>query len=100
MKEFALLKFILSTEFDIILVYMYRCKKTVILKPSLFLLNVMYYPNYIFYSMYNETSGYQLARMVYQYKSYDSTLLYYFNKSEQYFLLGQVRCGVRVYRGS
>lgn len=50
--------------------------------------------------MYNETSGYQLARMVYQYKSYDSTLLYYFNKSEQYFLLGQVRCGVRVYRGS
>lgn len=65
MKEFALLKFILSTEFDIILV-IYYIRKTVILKPSLFLLNVMYYPNYIFYFMYNETIGYQLARMVYQ----------------------------------
>lgn len=65
MKEFALLKFILSTEFDIILV-IYYIRKTVILKPSLFLLNVMYYPNYIFYFMYNETCGYQLARMVNQ----------------------------------
>lgn len=62
MKEFALLKFILSTEFDIILV-IYYIRKTVILKPSLFFLNVLYY---IFYYMYNETCGYQLARMVYQ----------------------------------
>lgn len=65
MKEFALLEFILSTEFDIILI-IYYIRKTVILKPSLFLLNVMYYPNYIFYFMYYETCGYHLARMVNQ----------------------------------